>query len=515
MCANLLRAFHQNSDQARASRSIRVLFNRPEMQPSTLDDADTYVPRLEPSITDSQKYNQMIRGHDIGSNGKLTSAWEAIDKFFSVMTLAKAERFFDFLVERLEVACLYVPESADANSVFETLNARGKPLSNLDKVRNHIYSFFGDAAEQARRRTVHDNLERIITQLKTPKSEKRVEDYVRAFSQAQYGFLPKSSLYREVKQNIGENVAGLEASLAARYVHDSVAEMSKGELVQTFKSIVNPNLNPNLFTSFRADSRQPTSSLRERAGSRNLTEFLNELKHYTVVQSLVFAILCRYVLAEQAEKRNVARWAWGQLDTLTSFVMRTSYATTKFEPSRVERDFAELAQCIAAADSPTVASITNTLRTKCDDIGIFDEAVFKEAVKQRSIREPAKARRFLLAIAHYKQHELSIVNDGLYTLEHVLPKSDTYLEGWPAFSATSHAEYASRLGNFAILAEGDNKSSNRYNRSFDAKKTVLSESIIGLTSSISQNASWDAGAIDHRQESLADLATSVWKLPNV
>ena len=158
MCANLLRIFDQNHDQARATRAIRVLFNRTEMQPSTLDDADTYVPRLEPSITDRQKYNQMIRGHDVGANGKLTSAWETIDRILSVRTLAEAERFFDFLVERLEIACLYVPESVDANSVFETLNARGKPLSELDKIRNHFYSFLGNSAAQALRQTVHDNV---------------------------------------------------------------------------------------------------------------------------------------------------------------------------------------------------------------------------------------------------------------------------------------------------------------------------------------------------------------------
>ena len=517
ICATLLRTFDQNSDQARASRSIRVLFNRTEMQPSALSDADTYVPRLETSIIDRQKYNQMIRGHDIGSNGKLASAWDAIDEFFSVMTLEGAERFFDFLVERLEVACLYVPETADANSVFETLNARGKPLSDLDKIRNHIYSFFGDSAEQARRRTVHENLESIITQLKTARSEKRVEDYVRAFSQTQYGFLPKTSLYREVKRNIWGKIAGLEGTHAARYVHDTVSEMSKGELVQTFKSIVNPNLNPDLFTSFKADSRQRTRLLRERATRRNLDEFLNELKHYTVVQSLVFSILYRYIIAGPANKGNVASWAWKQLDILTSFVMRTSYAAAKFEPSRVERDFAELAQCITSADDPTAMSIRNVLRTKCDDFGIFDDAIFKEAVKQRSVsvREAPKARRFLLSLAHYGQRELSIVNDSLYTLEHVLPKSDMYLGDWSAFDATSHAEYAHRLGNFAILAEGDSRSSsNRYNRDFEAKKTVLAESIVGLTSSISGVDSWNIEAIEQRQASLADLSATVWKLPD-
>ena len=387
-------------------------------------------------------------------------------------------------------------------------------MSDLDKIRNHIYSFFGDPAEQARRRTVHENLESIISQLKTAKSEKRVEDYVRAFSQIQYGFVPKSNLYREVKRNIGEKVAQLSALESARYVHDTISDMSKGERVQAFKTIANPNLNPDLFTSFRADARQPTKILRERPAKRNLIEFLNELKHYTVVQSLVLAILCRYILSEPENKETVARWAWGQLDILTSFVMRTSFAATKFEPSQVERYFAELAQRITAADCPTDISIAEPLRTKCDDHAVFDEVAFKETVRQRSVREASKARRFLLSLAHYEQPELSIVNDSLYTLEHVLPKSEKHLQGWLSFDHSSHADHFARLGNYAILAEGDNQSSNRFNRNFDAKKDILSESIINLTSTIAESPSWDPVAIAQRQESLINLAAIVWKLPN-
>ena len=43
------------------------------------------------------------------------------------MELEQAQRFFDFIMNRLEVACLHVPRSIDPNAVFETLNARGRP----------------------------------------------------------------------------------------------------------------------------------------------------------------------------------------------------------------------------------------------------------------------------------------------------------------------------------------------------------------------------------------------------
>ena len=511
ICAKLLRIFDHNSEQGHVDRCSRVLFVRDEWSPSRLEDADNYEPRFTPSQTDLRKFNTLIRGNDVGANGKLTTAWDEIDKFFSLMSCEDAKNFFDFMASSLEVACLYVPQSLDANSVFETLNARGKPLSNLDKIRNHIYSFFSHPDESVRRRTVNRNLENIIAPLRTPKSESRIEEYVRAFFQNEYGFLPSVSLYRGVKSNIRQQAIGNNRQEAAKYVHDIVAEMCRGDFVQTFLTIRNPNLNLEIFDYFKRDSRQNSRSKRLRVQKRNLNEFLNELRHYTVTHTLIFAIMRHYVSADRGKKRDVARWAWEQLDILTSFIMRTSYATTKLEPSRFDREFAELSQRITAQDDPTAISVVETLR-RCDDLGVFSDDTFKEALGQSSIRVASKARRFLLAIAHHEQNELSIVNDGAYTLEHVLPKSDTYLEGWGGFDKESHAEFVVRLGNMAILAEGDNQSSRRFNRNFEAKKPMFSDSVIHLTNKIAEIQDWTPERIQYRQHYLAERAVEVWAL---
>ena len=72
----------------------------------------------------------------------LNTAWEEIDKFFSPMSLEMSERYFDFLLGKLEVACLRVPPRIDPNAVYETINCRGKQLDDLDLIRNFLYSHF-------------------------------------------------------------------------------------------------------------------------------------------------------------------------------------------------------------------------------------------------------------------------------------------------------------------------------------------------------------------------------------
>lgn len=123
-------------DQSRETLALRALFSRPSNQISQLKDASKYKPRIEPPKNDKSKYVQIIRGHDIGTNGLLTEAWKVIDIFVEGMSRSAPKDFFDFLMQKVEVSVLHIPMNIDANSVFEALNARGKPLDDVDLKRS-------------------------------------------------------------------------------------------------------------------------------------------------------------------------------------------------------------------------------------------------------------------------------------------------------------------------------------------------------------------------------------------
>lgn len=53
------------------------------------------------------------------------------------------------IVERLEIASIRLDEDEDAQAIFETLNARGTPLSAADLIKNFVFQNFAGTQEQA------------------------------------------------------------------------------------------------------------------------------------------------------------------------------------------------------------------------------------------------------------------------------------------------------------------------------------------------------------------------------
>ena len=503
ICARLVRTFASGRDPRREALALRVLFDLDENHTQTLDDTGSMTPRLSPPRSDQSRYNSLIRGDDIGTNGKLTAAWHEIDGYFARMELEQAQGFFDFVVNKLEVACLHVPRSVDPNAVFETLNARGRPLDDLDLIRNHLYSFFGGEEDRARKETVHTNLESIRGHLRYVQ---RTAEYMRCFFQCRYGPISSTRLYRETKKRISEEYRALPPGGAVdSFVYDLVGDLSRHERVELFHQITAPREDDEPIHRFLIDSRQ-------RRNPRNLFTFLVELKNYKVAQPIVFALLDRYVRASLPEKRAVAAVVHRQMRLLSSFVMRTAFVTRKFEPYQFERAFSDLARRLMSAGTIESVALADTLRG-IDELGVFDNRTFIQQMSEASFQDNTKAKRFLLGLTHYQQQGAMVINEKFYTVEHILPVSPDHLSGWQSFNGDTHREYAARIGNLALLGEDDNKPGAAANQSFVRKRTAYGQSAIELTRKVAESADWSPGEIDVRQRALAELAARVWGLP--
>lgn len=504
ICARLARMFADGVDPQRESIALRNLFDLSTDHTESLSRADKLEPRVSPPQDNRVNYRLLVRGHNIGTNGKLTTAWNEIDRHFLPVDIEKARRFFDYVVRRLEVVCISVPKRADPNSVFETLNARGKTLEDFDLVRNHIYSFFNDDNEQQRRDTVHEGLEQLRGHFREgPKTM----EYTRCFFQCEYGYLPKDRLYRETKVRIKRQIEKSNETLGADYVYQLATRFTEGESAAVFNAVTSPREDDTIISRFNRDAGASTAS-------RNAHLFLHDLKHYKVTQPLVFALLTRYLRELDGRKRTaLARRAHMYLKTLTSFVMRTALVSQKFEPSEYESGFSALAHDIMVAESLHDVPFVSTLWDS-DKNDVFHDRNFIEHMKHVEIRESGKAKRFLLGLVHHHQDDLNIMSEHKYTVEHVLPTSPQHLGGWTRFDPREHRDSIHLLGNLTLLSDRDNKPGTAYNQSFEMKKTILEDSLIGMTNAISQSAEWSPAEIQKRQIELAKLACDVWDFPN-
>ena len=505
ICAALCRLFCDRGDALRENRALRNLFVLDQNNTKKLADADELKPRFSPPRNDKARYNLLIRQKNIGTNGKLTAAWQVIEGFFRGMGEEKARHFFDFLIQKIEVAALYIPTGVDPNSVYETLNCRGKRLDDLDMLRNHLYSYFNSDQEESRRNTVHDNLEGVRLILK---EEQKSAEYARCFFQCKFGFLPKDRLYRaakrQIKGEIEKHPRHRSAKGEADYVYKLVEEFCVKDRVEIFRTIASPGEHDSLIQRFNSDlPKKP-------AAPKGIFLSLRELQAYKVAQPIVFALLNCYARETDGRKRkSLAHAIMYRMKLLTAFVMRTAFSVPKFETSHFESEFSDLAQKILSANSLGGIDFARCLK-ECDENGVTDDKKFVDTLSRVQMRNSTKAKRFLLGLAYFERPADLIISEHRCSVEHILPKSKAHLADWGKFDVDQHSDSVHMLGNLTLLGDQENKPGIA-NLNFSRKKEIYKKSGISLTKDIvDKYDDWSPDNIVERQKRMAKIAARVW-----
>ena len=481
-------------DRGRESLALRAIFDRPDNRTSSLADTSRYKPRIEPPKNDKSKYFQIIRGHDIGTNGLLTAAWSEIDLFVQAMSRSTMRNFFDFLMDKVEVSVLDIPVDVDANSVFEALNARGKPLDDVDLIRNRVYSYFSEKGDAVRRQTVHENLEKAVV---ISRNARKVQEYFRCYLQCRYGYLQKTRFYREVRTHIEQSAGRRNPS---DYVFELVSGLGRPDNVELFRTVT---------------SSRPSSSLERRlppiSGKRGLMILLRELRGYSVSHPLVFALLHRFIAeAGHEERRKTGRLVGRSLKNLASFVMRTAFVATKFEPSKFEAAFSNCAKVVFEGSDLDSLDIMDELERN-DELGVTNDLNFVRLMSVVEFRDSKRALRYLFGINARDQVGSDVLREDKCSVEHVLPQSDIHWGAWSGFEGEAKKSWVYRTGNMLVVPRGENRPSTEYNHNFAAKKRAFSESTLQMPRTLAGYDEWTPEIVEQRSSELAEKAAKTWQ----
>ena len=487
-------------DTGRETLALRALFDRPENEISRLADVSLYPQyRIVPPKNDRRSYTQLICGHDIGSNGLLTAAWNKIDSFVECMGRQTREDFFDFLLRRVEVSVLTVPADVDANRVFETLNARGKSLDDVDLIRNLLYSCFSETDDTVRRDTVHANLQSMSVILKT---KPNVSEYFRCYMQCCFGFLQKKRFYREFRKKAGNTICSTDSS---DYAYDLVNGLGRRDSIWLFLTIISGKPSQAL------EGRLPTIS-----SKRDLAVFLGELKGYKVSHPLCFALLHRFMTeTNTARKREVGLMVARSLKNLTSFIMRAAFVTSTFRPSRIEEPLAKCAKAVFSGDCLGSLEIMDNLE-KSDAFGVINDASFIRRMTDMEFRSNnrssnQKALRYLFGINAQQQRGSDALQISGCSVEHLLPQSEMYWPSWAGFRGVNPADWVYRTGNLMIVSRRENRGGFEFNANFAAKKQALAESPLLMARNLANDHDeWTPDAVKKRSRQLAEAAARIW-----
>ena len=499
ICAYLCKSFHDRGPSTQENHILRVLFDLQEGHNKTLQDADDLSPRVTPPRENKTNFNLLIRGHDVGTNGKMVFAWNAIAKFFEnpqYQTLSWQKKVLDFMLNSVLVVRLEVDESLDENAIFETLNYRGKHLEQVDLIKNYFLSFFSSDQTTARGDTVYDGFERVYASF-----QKVVSEYVRCYMQAKYGFINKEQFFRDTRNRFGNPKKG-----KSKEVFALVNGLTKKENIEIFRTVRQKYASANVLHQLTIDAKKTNNR-------RKVDAYLLDLHDYTIARPVIFSLFCSYVYADKSQKRTRAKFVYSCLKILASFVQRITHVGN-FRPSLYEGKFADLAMSISKNKCTTAQQFLDNLKTY-DNAEIINDARYIEQMKTRFYSQSSvKKSSYILKKIIEHEAQGTIINDEQISIEHILPKSGEHNSkpAWAQkFNQDDRDRFTHCLGNLTLLSKNDNSPKASDNESFAVKKKIYANSSYQLTKDICAHAEWTPQTVQNRQVKLAKTAAKqIW-----
>jgi hypothetical protein len=356
------------------------------------------------------------------------------------------------VTSHVSVVAVSSQDEDNAASVFETLNDRGIGLSTPDLLRNLLL----------RRADDDDDRERIIEYWHTIlaiEEDARVDEFLRHYWLSKHGDVKTRSLYREMKDWIEANE---ENSLTF--------SQDLAETALVYRDLVT--------------ARDDDADLR-----RGL-----EAVRMLGAKSLMPVLLSAYAVGEDAQKKKL-------LSTLVALFIRYNVIgnreTTVLETAvyNTAKEFRENSDFVAAI-------------TRLKNLAPSDEE-FVAQFKRASVARRTTARYLLREIEHAKRmtQEVQVETPDRVHVEHIYPQ--TPLAGQ---RAADHDRIINRLGNQTLLAARLNVTIR--NSDFPTKKPYYESSDLLMTREVGELDSWDADAIDSRQEQLSEYALEIWSFPS-
>ncbi len=447
---------------------------------------------IQVSPYDYETYQALLAGYAINGSSNIASAWKIITSFFGTSPRAKAEyrlNISKYLLSQISVVALKVPESMDLHAIFETLNGRGKPLTEFDMLKNFFLSQVGKERDSSNLTVVQNSFETMYDYFAT---NKRVTGYLRCQLQARHGYLPEKQFYRSVKASYKR-----ATSRRVRNTIEAFASVEMGLYMMLLKPLRH-------VTEINTISK----SARQKQGKRTLIDFLLDLSNYSVVHPLLLALFIRFAVSR---KRISVSFLFDACKNLASFVMRIVHTRPAFQPSLYEKEFAQLAHQIYTGMCSDIRKFQRAL-LRLDKKGtvtnVINDEVFISLLSSNSIKHLQKAKQLLVAVENHVNPG-AVRHADAVSVDHILPCSGKLRGSWTSFSESQRELYCNRLGNMCLLEASILKHELK-NAPFRKKSAVYAGSALNGTQAISRCDVWSTQNIDARQRHMAVSASELW-----
>jgi uncharacterized protein with ParB-like and HNH nuclease domain len=369
--------------------------------------------------------------------------------------------------QSLQVVMINLGKDDDPYLIFESLNHKGKPLSQSDLVRNYVLMRFQHSdSTGGQQETIYNNLWRPMEDaLKDSMSE-----FLRHYGMRKGHNVRKGDIYTASKNEF-------EKLPEASKVESQLAEMKLAALI--YSKFIDPSLEGNARISRRLKALQELDS------------------------TVFYPLILRIYRSWQQEKIDSEELV-DCLAILESFyVRRMSCAVPTNALNKVTLEL-----CAHVPDEKPNDWLRENLSNGSSGRRWPKDDEFREALIQQSIYPRRRLARFMLISleASFDHNEPADVTNS--TIEHVMPQtlSDQWIEDLGDKYLEIHSKWIDTLGNLTL--SGYNSSLG--NDPFSTKKEKLAISHYEITRDILEEELWSSEQIRERGAKLADRALSQW-----
>ena len=369
---------------------------------------------------DEEEYRRIIEGDSPGSGeGHVASAWRIVKKRVKpedVQSLIKG-------LHRLRVITIVLEDRDDAQQIFESLNATGKPLTEGEKVKNWLLMGLSEDVQNE----LHDEYWRAIERVLGARHDaKRIDVFLRDMMRWRTGRLVAGNgTYDEFRR------------WAIREERDS------------------PERRPELcaeLASLASLYGQLTGAAATRP-SRGVERELDHLRAMGVDTHRPFTLRLLWDAQRERESGRDPKWLVHTLGSVSSWITRLWLAGHSF--TGLGKAFVELAGATVPADEADPAQFwKRRIATVPDRIAVPTDSAVTDGIRLTSKYggKDTRATRAVLCAINDPRGWLKVSCDEL-TVEHIMPQklTDEWRKDLGGDRAEEiHGRHLHRLGNLTL-----------------------------------------------------------------
>lgn len=376
------------------------------------------------------------------------------------------DRLTNAIQNRLTVVAIHLGDTDDPYLIFESLNAKGAPLTQADLIRNYLLLRLHSNAQQK-------SYEEAWLPMQALLPGEHLTEFMRQFLMMTGEEVAKSAIYSVLKRRL---LSVSDASIATELQRMQQASLLYAEIVGLKKPV-----------------------------DENIAAGLGRLRRWEIATANPFVLK----LLEAKSKGTVSAADVAKcLATIESFAVRRTVCGVP--TNQLKRIFLSIAKEMPNADIP--AWLSKTLATGTSGRRWPKDEEFKESLlRYRAYAQPIDRCKFLLETLeeHHGHKEPATFESA--TIEHVMPQ--TLNAEWRTMLGASaddiHEKWLDLLGNLTLTGYNSELS----NDPFPRKKALLSDSHFEMNKWIAAREQWTETELRERTDLVFTKAKAIWPRP--